>query len=257
MPSLPVGVVMIDASTLTKRRRWIDFRDGCRRAGSSDGRVGQNARTWHDGSRHDSQGLSMPIDPFSTPASIRRRLLLLGGLISPWAGASAAGGAEGRLRQGGVVIVFRHAQAPGVYDPPSFKLGDCSTQRNLDAEGRAQARRIGAWFKQRGLQPTQMRSSPWCRCIDTATLAFADIGGVQPWAALGSPRIGSDAENAAALQALHRGIADAPHSGFEVWVTHSFVLSALVGSGAGSGEGLVMSADAAGLPQVLARLPPL
>ncbi len=211
----------------------------------------------------------MPSPRLPTPASptpalpARRRTLLLAALAMPFARAGAAEGvqadpgAEQLLRQGGVVIVFRHALAPGVYDPPQFKLGDCSTQRNLNAEGRTQARRIGAWFEQRGLKPAQLRSSPWCRCIDTATLAFGKAGRVQPWAALGSPRIGSDAENAAALVALRRGLADAPAGGFEVWVTHSFVLSALVGSGAGSGEGLVLSADAAGVPQVVARLPPL
>jgi len=49
-----------------------------------------------------------------------------------------------RLAQGGVAIFLRHALAPGFGDPPTFKLGDCSTQRNLSDAGRQQARQIGA-----------------------------------------------------------------------------------------------------------------
>ena len=76
------------------------------------------------------------------------------------------------LRKGGVVLAFRHARAPGTFDPPAFRLADCSTQRNLSDEGRAQALNIGQWFKARDLRPAKVLSSPWCRCIDTAILAF-------------------------------------------------------------------------------------
>lgn len=87
------------------------------------------------------------------------------------------------------VLALRHALAPGTFDPPGFRLGDCSMQRNLSDEGRAQARRIGAWFSARALLPARVRSSPWCRCVDTATLAF---GAPERWAALGSPRSSID-----------------------------------------------------------------
>ena len=168
--------------------------------------------------------------------------------------ARADGDAAALLREGGVVLALRHALAPGTFDPPQFKLGDCSTQRNLSDEGRAQARRIGQWFKTQGLQPSRVRSSPWCRCVDTATLAF---GAAEPWAALGSPRGASETTNAESLAELRRAVvqAGAQRGRFEVWVTHMFVLSDLVGVGAGSGEGLVLKADAAGAVQVLARLP--
>jgi hypothetical protein len=181
-----------------------------------------------------------------------------------WAGAAlawpllplwAAGGDEvaGLLRGGGVVIAFRHALAPGTFDPPGFKPGVCATQRNLSDEGRAQARRIGAWFEARQLSPARVRSSPWCRCLDTASLAF---GSAEPWAALGSPRGASESTNAASLAALRRAVvtASAPGRPFEAWVTHMFVLSDLAGFSASSGEGLVLRADADGSPRVLARL---
>jgi phosphohistidine phosphatase SixA len=160
------------------------------------------------------------------------------------------------LRAGGVVIAFRHALAPGTFDPPQFRLGDCSTQRNLSDEGRAQARRIGRWFDERGLVPRAVSSSPWCRCVDTAQLAF---GRSQVEPVLGSPRGATPEANARALAQLRQAVqaAAARPEGFDVWVTHMFVLADLTGEGTSSGEGLVLAPGGSqGRPQVLARLLP-
>jgi hypothetical protein len=59
---------------------------------------------------------------------------------------SDATAAWAALRSGSIVLL-RHANAPGVGDPPGFQLDDCSTQRNLDDVGRAQARALGARFR--------------------------------------------------------------------------------------------------------------
>ena len=181
-----------------------------------------------------------------------RRHLLAAGLAWPALRAAAAHeDVATLLRQGGVVIAFRHALAPGTFDPPGFQPGVCSTQRNLSDEGRAQARRIGEWFKAAGLQPARVRSSPWCRCLDTATLAF---GQVEPWAALGSPHGAAETTNAKSLDALRQAVAAVPRGRFEAWVTHQFVLNRLVETSTTSGEGLVLRTDASGTPKVLARL---
>ena len=82
------------------------------------------------------------------------------------------------LRAPGSVVVLRHSYAPGAFDPPGARLDDCSTQRNLDENGRAQARRVGEAFRQRGLAVGTVLSSPRCRCLDTARLAF---GLAQAW----------------------------------------------------------------------------
>jgi hypothetical protein len=185
---------------------------------------------------------------------IGRRGLLAAGLGWPLLPARAADDEVARLlKAGGVLIAFRHALAPGTFDPPGFKPGVCSTQRNLNDDGRAQARRIGEWFTARGLKPARVRSSPWCRCLDTATLAF---GAAEPWAALGSPRGASESTNAESLGSLRRAVAaaSAPGRPFEVWVTHMFVLSDLAGTNTGSGEGLVLQAQGDSAPKVLARL---
>jgi hypothetical protein len=166
---------------------------------------------------------------------------------------------EPLLREGGVVIAFRHALAPGTFDPPEFRPGDCRTQRNLSDGGRAQARRIGEWFEARNLKPARVRASPWCRCVDTAQLAFGPAGlAVEPWAALGSPRGATETTNAQSLRALRAAVAEAgrQRGRFEAWVTHMFVLSDLASTGSSSGEGLVLRADARGAVQVLARLAP-
>ncbi len=181
-----------------------------------------------------------------------RRPLLAASLTWPW-WSHADDSLLPRLRAGGCVVAFRHATAPGTYDPPGMRLGECSTQRNLSDEGRAQARRIGAWFSARQLAPARVRSSPWCRCVDTAQLAF---GAVEPWAALGSPRAGTEETNARSLAELRAALSEAgrQRGRFEVWVTHMFVLNDLAGASTASGEGLVLRAGPDGQVAVLARL---
>ena len=77
------------------------------------------------------------------------------------------------LRGGGQVLVIRHATTtPGVGDPAGFRLEDCTTQRNLSDEGRAEARRLGDALRARAVPVGEILSSPWCRCHDTARLAF-------------------------------------------------------------------------------------
>lgn len=170
----------------------------------------------------------------------RRRWLLLGGLaaVGLARGQSADADTLAALRRGGCVAAFRHANAPGTGDPPGFRLEHCETQRNLDDAGRDQARKLGAWFRAQGLAPAAVRSSPWCRCLETARLAFGDEA-VLAWAPLGSPRAqGHDAERQRAE--LRAALAQVPTGRFEIWVSHQFTLSALVGGGTASAEGLVL-----------------
>src|SRR5437870_10135849 len=82
------------------------------------------------------------------------------------------------LRAPGSVVVLRHSYAPGSFDPPDAKLEDCSTQRNLDETGRAQAKRLGEAFRAHDITVGRVRSSPRCRCLETARLVF---GTVEPW----------------------------------------------------------------------------
>jgi|TARA_B110000211_G_C13852865_1_gene452996 phosphohistidine phosphatase SixA len=76
------------------------------------------------------------------------------------------------LKIGGKLVFIRHAIAPGGGDPDHFVIKDCSTQRNLNSAGIAQAKRIGEFFKDNNISINQVLSSEWCRCKDTAKKAF-------------------------------------------------------------------------------------
>ena len=66
------------------------------------------------------------------------------------------------------VLFLRHALAPGFGDPAAFRIDDCSTQRNLDAAGRWQSRKLGTYLRDQGIVFDEILSSRWCRCVDTA-----------------------------------------------------------------------------------------
>jgi phosphohistidine phosphatase SixA len=157
-----------------------------------------------------------------------------------------------RLRRGGgVALMLRHSITdPGVGDPPGFQLADCTTQRNLSAAGRAQAQRIGAWFEARGLRPAQVRSSAWCRCLDTGRLAF---GRVEPWPALNS-FFGDASARERQSAALRAALGSIGAGQFEVWVTHQVNVTPLTSEFAEMGEGCVIEPGAAAAtPRVFGR----
>ena len=78
------------------------------------------------------------------------------------------------LKKGGNIIFIRHAIAPGNGDPQNFDISNCSTQRNLSKEGELQALKIGKFFKENDIKLTKVLSSEWCRCKDTAKIAFGN-----------------------------------------------------------------------------------
>ncbi len=77
------------------------------------------------------------------------------------------------VNNSGTFILMRHALAPGTGDPDQFSEHDCSTQRNLSQEGRAQAARIGEQLREHSTRAIEVFSSVWCRCMDTAELLGA------------------------------------------------------------------------------------
>tara|TARA_S200000501_G_C20456763_1_gene583345 strand:- start:52 stop:609 length:558 start_codon:yes stop_codon:yes gene_type:complete len=80
-----------------------------------------------------------------------------------------------KLKDGGKLIFIRHAYAPGNGDPINFNLHDCSTQRNLSVEGKKQAQHIGDFFRENKIEIDKVISSEWCRCKETAEIAFKDF----------------------------------------------------------------------------------
>jgi len=77
------------------------------------------------------------------------------------------------LRAGGYVIFFRHATTnPDQVDADAPKLDRCETQRNLSTGGRRMARDIGLAFQTLRIPVRKVVTSPYCRTVDTAELAF-------------------------------------------------------------------------------------
>jgi len=76
------------------------------------------------------------------------------------------------LKDGDKLIFIRHAYAPGYGDPENFDITNCSTQRNLDYLGIEQSKKIGSFFSDNSIKIDKVKSSQWCRCKDTAKIAF-------------------------------------------------------------------------------------
>lgn len=155
----------------------------------------------------------------------------------------------GLLRAGGCAVLFRHAATvAGVGDPPNFRLGECSTQRLLSEAGCEQSRRIGQRFKAQALQARSVHSSAWCRCRDTASLAFGEHS---VWPALNST-FDNNSDQPAQTRLLRQRLLDIPAGQFEVWVTHQVNITALTGEWAGIGEAFVVASNGRLLARSLA-----
>lgn len=138
-------------------------------------------------------------------------------------------------------VLMRHAIAPGTGDPARFQLDDCSTQRNLSEEGRAQASRTGEAFREQNVTVQQVLSSEWCRCLDTAERL--ELGPVEAFSALNSffEDRAKGPERTERLRSFMSENRDAPQ--VTVMVTHFVNISAIAGSGVSSGEMVVMGYD--------------
>lgn len=152
------------------------------------------------------------------------------------------------LAEPGVVAIMRHALAPGTSDPASFRLDDCATQRNLDARGREQARRIGAAIRASGVVVDRVLTSQWCRCRETAEML--DLAPVNDAPALNSF---FEHRSRADLQTdqLRQILAALPLDETVVLVTHQVNITALTGRGVGSGEVFLLQIKPDGTVDVL------
>ena len=158
------------------------------------------------------------------------------------------------LRAGGHVALMRHTSAPGgVGDPAGFTLRDCATQRNLSAEGRADAQAMGARVKAEGIAFAKIMSSPWCRCVDTATLM--DLGAVETEATFGNVVVLRDQREE--LAAGGRQIIQAwKGPGNLLVVTHGANIRAMIGVSPAEGEIVVVANNSDEAISVIGRIPP-
>ena len=154
----------------------------------------------------------------------------------------------------GYVLLMRHALAPGVGDPPNLKVGDCSTQRNLNEEGRTQAREMGQWLQRREIKILRVESSRWCRAKETAKLL--NIGTVRPNKNLDSlfqeTNLNSHPQTANIKKRIinHRNT-----RGLLVFVGHFVNFQAVAQTSLESGEGVLVRATSTGEIKILGYTP--
>ena len=133
----------------------------------------------------------------------------------------------------GHVLFIRHALAPGSGDPSHFKLNDCQTQRNLSEAGRNQARQIGARLRAAKLEISEILTSQWCRCKDTAT--EMGLGPVSLAPGLNSFYQGI-VQRKETLARLNKRLDNLDgREGITIMVTHFVTISAITGIGVSSG----------------------
>ena len=132
------------------------------------------------------------------------------------------------------IIFIRHATAPGNGDPPNFNILDCSTQRNLSKDGKLQALKIGKFFKKNDIKITKVLSSEWCRCKDTAKIAFGSYETKNFLNSFYEERFSKNKEKQ--ILDFRKFIKNWDYSGNLVLVTHYVVISEILDLATSSGE---------------------
>jgi broad specificity phosphatase PhoE len=175
-----------------------------------------------------------------------RREFLLGALALGVAPAARAGDDRllwDELRRGRAVLLVRHASTdPGLGDPPGFRIGDCATQRNLSAQGREESARLGERLRREKVPVAHVFTSPWCRCRETAMLAF---GRAEDWEPLSSffdlPE--REAQFTESVKKRIAGYAARDPGGNVVMVTHNVNIAVLTKLSVATGEIVAVKPD--------------
>ena len=139
-----------------------------------------------------------------------------------------------QLEEGGKLIFIRHAYAPGSGDPDNFNLNDCSTQRNLSKEGQKQAKYIGEFFRNNKVKIDKVLSSEWCRCKETAKIAFKNFSTNSFLNSFYSSKFAKNKDKQ--VKALKEYIKKFKSDKNLVLVTHYVLISEILNYGPSSGE---------------------
>jgi len=139
-----------------------------------------------------------------------------------------------QLKDGGKLIFIRHAYAPGNGDPNNFNLNDCSTQRNLNLLGRKQARDIGEFFKENKIDIYKVLSSEWCRCKETADIAFKEYSTNSFLNSFYSSKYAKNKDKQ--VDALNNYVKKFNNNKNLIFVTHYVLISEVLNYSASSGE---------------------
>lgn len=133
----------------------------------------------------------------------------------------------------GNVLFIRHALAPGFGDPQNFDLNDCSTQRELNEEGREQAYIIGHKIKAAGIIFSKIYSSQWCRCLETAE--YMNLGDITTEPGLNSFFQGIVTKDKTLFILRKRLNSIESNNQFVLMITHQVTITAITGITVSSG----------------------
>lgn len=180
-----------------------------------------------------------------------RAMLALAALLLLPGAATAGEKLWSLLERGGQVILMRHAiTTPGVGDPPGFRLDDCATQRNLTDAGRADARRVGDAFRARGIALPRVLASPWCRCVETARLAF---GAAEVWEPL-SNLFGRPENRAEQVRQMRARVSERRSGPNLMLVSHGSTIAALTSITPDTSEMVIVTPQGDGRFAIAGRL---
>ena len=129
------------------------------------------------------------------------------------------------LRQGGMVVLLRHTQVDMREGIGRLAPGNCAEEVNLASSGVEQANRIGEAFRAHGIAVGEVRTSPYCRCIDTGKLAF---GRATPVEYLMPPGVLSESQAKSNQERVLQDIRDHRSSSNLVMITHDLNISNIV-----------------------------
>jgi phosphohistidine phosphatase SixA len=161
-----------------------------------------------------------------------------------------------QLRAGGFVLVFRHAVTDqSKQDESPVDLADCTTQRNLSPQGRADARAIGGQVRRLKLRIGPVLASPFCRTLETARLAFGRATATRTL--LNTIVTTHDARWRSQIAGVRRLLGTKPAAGtVTVLVTHGSVVGDATGLTLEEGEALVFRPLALSRFRLLGRVLP-
>jgi phosphohistidine phosphatase SixA len=166
--------------------------------------------------------------------------------VQAWAPAAAASEQLwALLKKPGHIVLLRHSNAPAVPDGPNDSdVKDCTTQRNLDQNGRDQAGRIGDAFRQHGIKKVVLLSSQFCRALDTARLT--KLGPVKPLPILNQVVLSHFIELRNAGIKTRQFMKSIPTKQLTVLVSHVTNINSAAGVSLDSGEMAIVHFDQSG-----------
>ena len=138
------------------------------------------------------------------------------------------------LKEGNKLIFIRHAYAPGGGDPDNFDINDCNTQRNLSESGHQQAKNISNFFIKNKINFKKVYSSEWCRCKETAKIAFGDFETKNFLNSFFSQKFAKNRKKQ--MNDLNNFVDNYKDDGNLVFVTHYVVISEALNYAPSSGE---------------------